>query len=168
MWRASSSNSSSSEILPIATLAAALLDFGIASLVFVAPMALYGAPFAWTLLWVPLLLAVQILLTLGIVLGLSAVNVFFRDVRFVIPLALQLWMYASPIAYPVSLVPERLRPLYVLNPLVGLIDDDRRAILSGQPPVPEYLAVSVVWSILVFVAGHAYFKHSEGAFADMI
>jgi lipopolysaccharide transport system permease protein len=156
------------EILPVANVGAAFLDFCVAATLFVGMLVFYRVPPTWLWLWVPPLLVVQILLTLGVVLLLSAVNVFYRDVRFVIPLMLQVWMYASPIIYPVTMVPEELQTLYMLNPMAGLIDSYRRVILTGEAPVLRYVALSAGVSVLVFVAGYLYFKHSEPTFADLI
>jgi len=102
------------------------------------------------------------------VLLLSALNVFYRDIRFIIPLGLQVWMFASPIIYSLSLVPESLLPVYMLNPMAGLIDSYRRVILQGEPPVYSYLAISTVISLVVFLVGYSYFKRAEPAFADLI
>jgi lipopolysaccharide transport system permease protein len=156
------------EILPIASVGAAFLDFCVASTLFVGMMIFYRVPLTWMLLWVPPLLVVQILLTLGVVLLLSAANVFYRDIRFVIPLMLQVWMYASPIIYPVTMVPEEFRTLYMLNPMAGLIDSYRRVILDGEAPVLQYIALSAGVSVLLFVAGYLYFEHSKATFADLI
>ncbi len=156
------------EILPAASIGAAFFDLCIASIVFVGLMVYYRIPLSPTILWLPLLLLVQLLLTLGVVLFLAAVNVFFRDVRFVLPLLTQVWMYASPVIYPSTLIPERFRMLYMLNPMAGLIDSYRRVILMGQSPVPAYIGVSAGAALLLFVGGYAFFKRCEPAFADMI
>ena len=110
------------EILPMASIGAAFLDYAIAFVLFVILMLAYQIPLRATLLLLPLLLVIQIILTLGISLIASAVIVFYRDVRFVVPLALQLWMYLSPVIYPVSSVPENWQALYMLNPMATLID----------------------------------------------
>lgn len=156
------------EILPISSVGAAFFDLCIASFIFVGLIVFYRVPLSASILWLPLLLLVQVLLTLGVVLILSAVNVFFRDVRFLLPLLTQVWMYASPVIYSTTLIPERLRMLYMLNPMAGLLDSYRRVILQGQPPVPAYLAVSAAVALLLFAGGYAFFKRSEPSFADMI
>jgi lipopolysaccharide transport system permease protein len=156
------------EVLPISAVAAAFVDFLVASVVFVGLMLSYRLPLQPSLLWLPLLLTIQILLTLGIVLPASALLVWYRDIRFVVPLCLQLWMYTSPIIYPTSLVPERLRALYMLNPLASLTDSYRRIILRGQPPQVLHLAISAVTALVLLLAGYAYFKRSEALFADII
>ena len=156
------------EILPIAAVIAAFVDFLVASIVFLGPMIFYRLPLQRGLLWVPLLLGVQIVLTLGVVLPASALIVRYRDIRFVVPLGLQLWMYASPIIYPTSLVPEHLRAYYMLNPMAGLIDSYRRVVLRGQSPQVLYLTISAVMAVILLLAGYAYFKRSEPRFADII
>jgi lipopolysaccharide transport system permease protein len=156
------------EILPIASVAAALFDLCVAAPLFAAMIALYDVRVSWVILWTPLLLLVQVLLTLGVVLLLSAVNVFYRDVRFVLPLLVQVWMYASPIIYPVSLVPASYRLLYMLNPMAGLLDSYRRVLVLRQPPVWGYLGLSAAGALLAFTVGYAFFKRSEAAFADVI
>jgi lipopolysaccharide transport system permease protein len=156
------------EILPIASVGAAFFDFLISSMLLIAVLIWYQAPITPALLWLPVLVGVQLLLTLGIVLPAAAVNVFYRDVRFVLPLVVQVWMYATPIIYPLSLVPEWLRPAYALNPLVGIIDSFRRVLLLGEAPDALYLGLSASISLVLAVAGYMYFKRTEGTFADHI
>lgn len=156
------------EILPVATVLASLVDFAIASLVFVGMIIFYQVNLYWTALWVFPLLAIQIILTIGVVLLGSSLNVIYRDIRFIVPLATQLWMYASPIIYPVDLVPERLRPIYYLNPMVGLIEGYRMAILEGLPPNFAATGMSLLISTVIFVLGYYTFKRLEPVFADLI
>lgn len=156
------------EILPLASVAAAFVDFGAAAVVFVGMMLLYRIPLTLTLLAVPLLLALQILLTLGVVLLASAINVFYRDVRFIVPLALQLWLYASPVIYPVSLVPQRVRWLYQLNPMVGIIDGYRQAVVSGRWPDLSTLLPAAFISCALFPVAYHFFKRVEMDMADII
>lgn len=156
------------EILPLASVAAAFVDFIFALGPFLALFVWYRMPASPAMLWVPALLVVQVALALGIVLPASALVVFYRDVRFVIPLAIQLWLYATPIIYPISVVPERFRTLYALNPMVGIIDSYRRVVLQGVGPNPQYLGTSVAISLVLAVAGYLYFKRSEETFADHI
>jgi len=156
------------EILPMATVLASLVDFSIASVVFVGMILFYRVSLQWTALWVLPLLGIQIILTTGVVLLGSALNVLYRDIRFVVPLATQIWMYASPIIYPVDLIPERLRPFYFLNPMAGLIEGHRAAILRGTTPDLLALALALVVSIVVLVVGYRTFKRLEPTFADLI
>ena len=156
------------EIFPLASILASCLDFLVASVIFIGMMLYYGVSPSPLLLLVPLVLAIQVALTVGIALFASAVNVFYRDVRFVIPLALQLWMYASPIVYPVSAVPEAWQPLYMLNPMSPIIDSYRRLILLGQMPNWRHLGLAALISGLALIAGCGFFKRKEMAFADLI
>jgi lipopolysaccharide transport system permease protein len=156
------------EILPLGVIGAALVDFGVASTIFAVMMVFYKVPMHWTLVWVPVLIFVQILLILGVTLLGSAVNVFFRDVRFVVPLGIQLWLYATPVIYPVSLVPERLRTLYMLNPMAGLISSYRRVVLQGSHPVPQDLGQAVLVAGVLCIGGYWFFKRVERRFADII
>ncbi len=156
------------EILPISAILAGLVDLGVAALVFVGLLIAYRIPFHPTVLWVPVLLAVQIGLTLAITLFASAVNVFFRDVRFIVPLGLQLWMYASPVIYSISLIPDRYRALYMLNPMAAILDGYRRAILMGQAPDLAALGVGSVASGILLALAYLFFKHVEWQFADIV
>jgi lipopolysaccharide transport system permease protein len=156
------------EIFPLAAVSASFVDFLVASVVFVGMMLVYRLPLRITFLALPLLLAIQILLTLGVVLFAAAVNVYYRDVRFIVPLGLQLWMYATPIIYPVSLVPERFRPFYMLNPMAGLIEAYRAVTLRSAWPDWSSLGLAAAVSALAFVLGYVYFKRVEWQFADII
>ena len=117
------------EILPLGSIIAALIDFLIAGIVFVGMMIWYHIPISWNILWLPVILMIELALILGVTLPASALNVFYRDIRFVIPLGLQLWMYASPVIYPISMVPEKFQGIYGLNPMVGILDSYRRVLL---------------------------------------
>lgn len=156
------------EILPMGAIGACFFDFLIASTIFLPMLLLYRIPLSWALAWLPVLLVLQMVLTLGVVLLGSAIIVLYRDVRFIVPLALQLWMFASPIIYPVSLVPERFRPFYVLNPMAGLIDAYRQVIVYGQPPALGYLGLSAVGALVLFAIGLVTFRRLEKSFADVI
>lgn len=158
----------SREILPMATVLASLVDFAIASMVFAGMIVFYQVSLHWTALWVIPLLAIQIILTVGVVLLGSSLNVLYRDIRFIVPLATQLWMYASPIIYPIDLVPERLRPIYYLNPMAGIIEGYRLAILQGQSPNLPAVGVSLLVSTVILVLGYRTFKRLEPVFADLI
>ena len=156
------------EILPLASIGAALVDLCIASVVLVFLMLAYHVPFHPTLLWVPLLLIVQTMVITGVTLFASMANAFYRDVRFILPLVIQAWMYATPIIYPLSVVPDWLLPLYLLNPMAGLIDSYRRVILKGLPPDWLSLSLACGISILVFLGSYVFFKRAEGVLPDVI
>jgi lipopolysaccharide transport system permease protein len=156
------------EVLPLASIGAALLDFTVALLIFVVMLAAYRVWPGIHALWLVPLLAVQIILTIGVTLLGSAAIVFFRDVRFVIPLLTQVWMYATPIIYPADLVPARLRPYYFSNPMAGIIDGYRRALVMGQTPQMSTFLLATLTSIVILVLGYALFKRVEPLFADLI
>jgi lipopolysaccharide transport system permease protein len=156
------------EVLPLASIGAASVDFAAASAIFVGMLIFYGVWPGVHALWILPLLVLQILLTIGVTLLGSAAIVFFRDMRFVVPLITQVWMYATPIIYPVELVPEHLRPYYFLNPMAGIIDGYRRALLLGESPQMTALLCSTAISCLLFMVGYACFKRVEPMFADLI
>lgn len=156
------------ETLPLSAILVSFIDFLIGISVFVLLMAFYRIPVGWTFLLIPLVLLVQMILTFGISLAGSAVNVFYRDVRFVIPLALQIWMYASPIFYPTSVVPERFRLVYFLNPMATLIDSYRRIVLFNEPPDWSYLGLAALMACSVALLAYRYFKRAERKFADLV
>jgi len=157
------------EILPISAVLAGFVDFAVAGIIYVALMLFYRVPIGPSLILLPLLLAIQILLTIGVVMLASALNVFYRDIRFIVPLGIQLWMYLTPIIYPVTQVPERFRTLYMtINPMAGLIDAYRCIVLTADWPQGPYLLSSAAISIAVFLAAYWYFKKAEPVFADII
>jgi lipopolysaccharide transport system permease protein len=156
-------------VVPVASLLAASLDFVIATVILGGMLVFYGVGpnSAWMLL--PLLLAVQVIFALGAGFFLSALNVTYRDVRYAIPLLLQLWLYATPIVYPLSLVPESLRVWYVLvNPMAILIDGYRAALLHGRIPELSLLILGTIVAIAACAGGFAYFRRAEREFADII
>ena len=156
------------EILPISVVIASFVDFVIGTVILVVMMVFYRVPLGISWAWLPVLLAIQLMLTLGIVLFASALNVFYRDIRFVVPLGMQLWMYLTPIIYPLSMVPEQFRGLYMLNPMAGLIDSYRRIVLQARWPDTTYLLTAAIISVIVFLLAYVYFKRAEAVFADII
>jgi homopolymeric O-antigen transport system permease protein len=157
------------EIVPLASVLAAFLDFVIASGIFVLMIIYYRVSFTWNLLYIIPLAAIQTAFTAGACLLLSAFTVLYRDVRHMLPLLIQIWMFVTPILYPVSVVPERWRTWYLaLNPMAVIIDGYRRAAVQGLPPELRYLALSAVVSGLLLWLGYKYFKRLEREFADMI
>lgn len=118
--------------------------------------------------WVPLLLAIQVAWTAGLVLGLSATLVYFRDITQALPALLQIALFATPVAYGVDAIPSALlHPYALVNPLVGIIDGYRRTILYGEAPDPELLALSTLGAVVTLVGGYTLFKRLEGGFADV-
>jgi lipopolysaccharide transport system permease protein len=160
------------EVIVISQVGARFIDFLAASLVLAGMLVWYGiAPTLWLLL-LPFLLVVLIALILGLSLITSALHVSFRDIAPVVTLGLQVWMYTTPVAYSLSLVrgalSESLWPIYVLNPMVGLIDAFRAVIGHGQPPDWGLLAISTIMSIVILIVAYLYFKRAERIFADII
>jgi lipopolysaccharide transport system permease protein len=154
-------------IIPVASVAAVLLDFAVALVVMVVLMIVYGTPFSWTILAVPGLTALGLAITVGVSLFFAALSVYYRDFSYALPFVLQMWMYASPVVYASSLVPERWQLLYGLNPLVGVIDGFRWAFLGGAPPTVA-VAESIVVGTLMLVVGTVVFRRVERSFADVI
>ena len=156
------------EIFPLATIGACFVDFSIAATIVAALIIWYKVGITWTVLLVPLLVLLQAIVAVGVVLIASAINVFFRDIRFVVPLATQMWMYVSPVVYPLSDVPARFRPYYMLNPMAGILDGYRRVVLHGQTPDWGALGITAAVSLALLVGGYAFFKRVEMKFADII
>jgi homopolymeric O-antigen transport system permease protein len=155
-------------IVPMATMASSLVDFLVASAVLVAMMFWYGVVPGPAVLLLPVFVLLAVTAALATSLWLAALDVEYRDVRFVIPFLVQLWMFLSPVVYPTALVPARWRWLYGLNPMAGVIDGFRWALLSAAEPPGPALAVSVAATILLLVGGLYYFRRMERTFADLI
>lgn len=155
-------------IVPIAAALAPLVDFAIAFVMLLSMMVWFGIPPTWGLLALPLFLLLALMTALAVSFFLSALNVKYRDVRHTIPFLVQFWMYASPVAYPVSLVPEKWRLLYGLNPMVGVIDGFRWALLGKVRPDFGLMAVSTAVVLALLLGGIVYFKRMERTFADVI
>lgn len=156
------------EVLPLGSVLASLCDFGIALVLFGGLLAWYGVVPGATALYLFALIPIQFALTVGMALFVAALNVRYRDVKFLVPLALQVWLYASPVIYSLDAVPDRVRPWYALNPMVGLVDGYRTALLHGAAPAPLLLGLSAAGALLVLVLGWIYFHRVEAYFADVI
>ncbi|HWO43083.1 MAG TPA: ABC transporter permease [Candidatus Eisenbacteria bacterium] len=155
-------------IVPISAATAPLMDFTIAFVLLVGMMAWYGIVPAWGILALPLFLALALLTALAVGLWLSALNVRYRDVRHTIPFLIQFWMFASPVAYPVSLVPEQWRFLYSLNPMAGVIEGFRWALLGKDTPDFNVMMLSAGVVLVILVSGLIYFTRVEQTFADVV
>ena len=155
-------------VLPIAAVLAGLLDFAISFAVLMALMAYYRMAPTGAVIWLPLFTLLAVFTALGVGLWLSALNALYRDVRYVVPFLVQFWMFASPVAYPSSLVPEKWRWLYGLNPMAGVIEGFRWALTGhGQPP-GVLLAVSSGAVALLVLTGLVYYHAMEGTIADVV
>jgi len=153
--------------IPVSAVLAGLVDFGIAFLVLLGMMLYYGIAPTAAVLTLPLFLLLAVLTALGVGLWLSALNVQYRDVRYTIPFLTQVWLFLTPIAYPSSLVPEQWRALYGLNPMAGVVEGFRWALLGKDPPGP-LLVVSTVVVVLLLIGGLYYFRRMEKTFADVV
>jgi lipopolysaccharide transport system permease protein len=163
-------------VLPTAAALSGIVDFFLAFLVLLLMILIYsvfniaGFSFSLTLnvLWLPFFLLLAITTSLGVGLWLSAMNVQFRDVRHVVPFLVQFWLFATPIAYPSSLIPEPWRVVYGINPMAGVVEGFRWALLNTDSPPGLMLAVSTITSLILLVSGAYYFRRAEKTFADVV
>lgn len=155
------------ELFPISSVLAAGFDLLIAAVIFLGLMFYFDVPFTVNMLYVVPILVVQTIFTLGVCFFASALNVYYRDVKYALPVLIQLWMYATPIIYPMSLVPDRLLTFYLLNPMTGIIESYRNVLVKGLPPDHFYLGVAAAGAVVLFVLGYLYFKRIEMTFADI-
>ena len=154
--------------VPIATILSGVIDFALAFVVLIGMMLYYGIVPTINTLWLPLFLLLALVTSLGVGLWLSALNVEFRDVRYVVPFLTQIWMFATPIAYPSSLLSEPWRTLYGLNPMVGVVEGFRWALLGTGEAPGLTLAASALAALLLLVSGAFYFRRMEKSFADIV
>jgi lipopolysaccharide transport system permease protein len=155
-------------LIVLAPLGVALVDFALAFVVLLGLMLWYGVLPGAGLLWTPLPVALAVLAAVAAGTWLAALNVRYRDVRYTVPLMTGLWLFASPVAYPASLVPERWRWLYGLNPMAGAIEGFRGTLFGPGVAAPALVAASVVVTVLVLVTGLLYFSRVEKTFADLV
>lgn len=156
------------EILPLTYVVAGLFDFAIGFVVLLGLMAWFDVPLtvhALNLIPIVFLLAAWIL---AVALVLSALQVRFRDVGVALPVLLQVWMFASPVIYPLSVVPDAWRGWYLLNPMAGIVASCRDVLLEGTPPAPVPLAMALIVTAAVLPAAYLFFKHAEATMADVI
>ena len=154
-------------IIPAAAVAAGLVDLAVASVVLVGLTLYYDVALAWSMLWLPLLVALATLLALGIGLGVSALSVKYRDIRHALPFILQLWMFSSPIIYPTSLFSEKWRWLLAINPMTGIVEGIRSALL-GRALNWHMLSISAGMILILLVCSAYFFRRIETSFADLI
>ncbi|MBI3466185.1 MAG: ABC transporter permease [Planctomycetes bacterium] len=154
--------------LPASSALSGLLDLSV-SLGFVSLlMAYYRIHPGWSFALAPVFLMGLVLFTVGMSLLLAAINVWYRDVKYTLPLLIQLGLFISPVIYPTSFLPERFRPLMYLNPMAGMIEGFRNCMVMGRWPDPTLSAVSLSFATIVFLLGWVYFRRAERAFADVI
>ena len=155
-------------VIPISAVASGLIDFGIAFVVLLGLAARYGVTPTSHMLWLPALVLLALVTALGVGLWFSALNVLYRDIQYVVPFLVQVWLYATPIVYPSSLVPERWRTLYALNPMVGVVEGFRWALLgTGTAPGPMIL-VSAAAALMLMIGGLFFFRRMEKSFSDVV
>jgi lipopolysaccharide transport system permease protein len=155
-------------VVPFSSVLAGVVDFGIAFIVLIAMMIYFGIEITSTVLLLPVFLILALTSALAIGLWLSALNVKYRDIRYVIPFLTQFWMYATPIAYSSSLIPEKWHWLYSLNPMTGVVEGFRFAILGKSSLDVLSLCISAGMVIALLIAGLYYFKRMESSFADIL
>jgi len=155
-------------VVPMAAVFAGLLDLVIAGATLLLMMAYYHHGVTAHVVWVPALVLLALVTSVGVSFWFSALNVKYRDIRHVLPFVVQLWMFATPVAYPSSLVPVRFRAIYALNPMTGVIEGFRWAILGTHTAPGLMLAVSSVIAVLVLVSGAYFFRRMETTFADVV
>lgn len=155
-------------VIPLSAALAPLLDFAIAFLVLIGMMGWFSVAPTWGLLLLPVFVFLALGTALSVGLWLSALNVKYRDVRYVIPFLVQFWLFASPVAYPVSVVPERWRALYGLNPIAGVIEGFRWALLGTHAPDFGLIAASAAIILALFMGGLIYFMRTEQTCADVV
>jgi lipopolysaccharide transport system permease protein len=155
-------------VIPLAAVTGPLVDFTLAFAVMLVTLVVYRYPIGWHVIFIPAFILIAVLLALAVGLWLSPINVRYRDVTQTLPFLLQVWMYASPIVYPLSLVPARWKVLYSLNPMVGVIEGFRWALLGKTQPDPVAMLMSLGVIVLALWGGLVFFKRRERSFADVI
>ena len=153
--------------MPLSGILSPVVDFAIAFTILIGMMFYFGFPPTIRILWLPVFIILAVMTALGVGLWLSAINVRYRDVRYVIPFLVQLWLFASPVVYSSTLLPERFQVLYGLNPMAGVIEGFRWAALGTEPP-GSLIASSVIIVIVLLVSGAYYFRRMEKTFADVV
>jgi lipopolysaccharide transport system permease protein len=155
-------------IIPIASVLGGVVDFAIQLVILILMMAYYRIAPTPAIVTLPLFLLLALITALGVGLWLSALNVEYRDVTYVLPFLVQLWMLATPVAYSISVVPEEWQNLYALNPMVGVVLGFRWALLGDTPPDLQTLLISSAISLILMVTGMYYFRRMEKTFADTV
>lgn len=155
-------------VVPIATVASGAVDFALAFVVLLLMMGFYGIAPTANVIWLPALLVLAFATSVGVSLWFSALNVQFRDVRFTIPFIVQFWMFATPVVYSSSLLPQPWRTLYGINPMAGVVEGFRWALLGTDTRPGPMILLSAVMAALLLVGGLYYFRRLEKTFADVV
>ena len=154
--------------MPIAAVFSGIVDFVLAFIVLFGMMLYFGIVPTINVIWLPFLLMLALITSLGVALWLSAMNVQFRDVRYIIPFLTQFWLFATPIAYPSSLLSEPWRTLYGINPMVGVVEGFRWALLGTETSPGPIIIVSSLVALALLIGGAFYFRRMEKTFADVV
>ncbi len=154
--------------IPIAKVVSGTVDFALAFITLLGMMLYYGVTPTANVVWLPLFLALALVTALGVTFWFAAMNVEFRDVRYITPFLIQLWLFATPIVYPSSLVPERWRSLYGINPMAGVVEGFRWALLGTETAPGPMIVVSCLAALAILVSGAFYFRRMEKNFADVL
>ena len=154
--------------IPLSTVLAGVIDFVLAFVVLLGMLLFYGMVPTLNIVWLPLFVLLALVTALGVGLWLSALNVQFRDVRYTIPFLTQFWLFATPIAYPSTLLAEPWRTLYGLNPMVGVVEGFRWALLGTATAPGLMILVSALAALGLLVSGAYYFRRMEKSFADVV
>jgi lipopolysaccharide transport system permease protein len=155
-------------VVPISAVLGGVVDFAIAFVILLILMFYYGIAPGWAIVTLPGFILLAILTALSVGLWLSSLNVKYRDVRYTMNFLIQFWLFVTPVAYPSSIVPAQWRPLYGLNPMAGVVEGFRWALLGKSEPPGTMLWVSVVVVMLLFIGGLSYFRRMEQEFADIV
>lgn len=155
-------------VLPTAAVLARLIDFVFSFIVLLVFIFAFRVPLHWTLVWLPFVLALQVIFTIGIAYLTSALNVLYRDMTQLMGLLLMVWMYLSPVMYKASAVPASLQAVLLLNPMGALIEVERGLLFTGHLSHPTFLWVAIVWTAFVYAAGLRLFKSIEPLFAEVM
>ena len=156
------------EVFPAAAVVTALFDLVMSGLVLAGMMIWFRVPMGWSLLWLPVLVLMTALLALAVGMGIASLGTFKRDFIFATPFLMQFWLYATPIIYPLSSVPERWRRLYLLNPMVGIIEGFRNVLVKASPPPLDALAWSALVTAVILALVWPLFRWLSQYFADVL
>lgn len=154
--------------IPVASVLSGIVDSVLAFVVLLGMMAFYGIAPTMSVIWLPLFLLLALVTSLGVGLWLSAMNVQFRDVRYIVPFLTQIWLFATPIAYPSTLLPEPWRTVYGINPMAGVVEGFRWALLGTNTAPGSVIVVSTLMASALLVGGAFYFRRMEKTFADVV
>lgn len=155
-------------VVPTSALLSSIVNFVPAFLVLLGMMLYFGIIPTWNVLWLPLLLLLALVTALGVGLWLTAMNVQFRDIQYAVPFLVQAWMFATPIVYPSSLLDEPWRTLYGINPMVGVVEGFRWALLGTETTPGPIILVSALVAVALLISGAFYFRRMEKMFADIV